>query len=507
MRKVLVLFVVFFSILLQAEIDERKSDVYFANGINTKQDDAEKGAYTLRDETEVDYPKAFKSIVDWKVSYNKTKGFQQDIYESSIQALFVKLDDKDHWSQKAGAVVWVVDTVMGLPGVKDLVKGAIYFAGKKIVKEELKDLLLDEAKRTFAKKGLALTKEEILFLSDVLFDELLDNLLSGPLDSTLDDINKDVETQYVAYMESVKKGHGVIIVAHSQGNFFTNFVVENTIPTWAKQYFNVIGIATPTSSIVNGGSHLTFDNDVIQVVPEHLGANVSNPKSYYIENDVGEQIETKVSIEAHSFLSSYMATDVTRGAILGFIDDSVSVHKKAPSQWEKSVDIGCTCKDKAIFVKHKYDSTLDALMQELYVLPFDEEGKLYATGFDYVKGSAEGESVLNDFSSEVCRTLLDIEEKPTNQVISGPLVASQPKSGVVEVFLSWDKPAIDLDLEVKWDAGSVDIKDSGCPKEHFYVHNEGKIFPGRYSINVAITQYYIDYFSGISNIHATDLSV
>ena len=28
---------------------------------------------------------------------------------------------------------------MGLPVVKDLVKGAIYFAGKKIVKEELKE--------------------------------------------------------------------------------------------------------------------------------------------------------------------------------------------------------------------------------------------------------------------------------------------------------------------------------------------------------------------------------
>lgn len=91
--------------LLVAEVDERKSDVYFANGIDTKQDDAEKSAYVLRDETELDYPKSYQSIANWKVSYNKTKGFQQDIYESAVQKIFTKLDESHSLSQYSGALV------------------------------------------------------------------------------------------------------------------------------------------------------------------------------------------------------------------------------------------------------------------------------------------------------------------------------------------------------------------------------------------------------------------
>ena len=344
---------------------------------------------------------------------------------------------------------------------------------------------------------------------DYLIEESVKSYVAKSEEEIIEQESADVATHVKKYRQSIIDGHGVIIVAHSQGNLFTNRAYNElgrytaNHDGWMKQYIKAIGIASPANNILGKSSpYMTFDNDMIQLVPDSLSPNVTNPKRYTFTNAVGDEIETLYSVEAHSFLSSYMATAVTRGAILGFIDDSVAVHKKAPSQWEKSAEIGCTCKDKAIFVKHKYDSTLDALMQDRYVLPFDEEGKLYATGFDYIKGSAEGESVLNDFNSEVCRTLL-----PTTQVIIGPLAVPQAKSGVVEVFLTWDKPAIDLDLEVKWDVGSVDIKDSGCPKEHFYVHNEGKIFPGRYSINVAITQYYIDYFSGVSNIHAADLSV
>jgi len=486
MKKILFILLLLFAVNSQATVDERLSDVYFANGIDTLQEDAEKIRDKLQDLTEIEKPESFKSIANWKVSYNKTKGFQQDIYETSIQALFVKLDNKDHWAHTAGAVVWIVDTVMGLPGVKDLVKGAIYFGGKKIVKEELKDLLLDEVKRTFAKKGLKLTNEEIEFLSDVLFDELLDNLLSGPLDETRDDINKDVGTQALAYAESISLGHGVIIVAHCQGNFYTNFVVEEKMETWTKQYFNVLGVATPTSSIVNGGPHLTFNNDVIQVVPEHLSANIQNPKHYYIENAIGEKVETFVSVEAHSFLSSYMETSMTRDAVLEFIDDSVNVHKTiAPSQWKKSKEIGCLCKDKYIMVEHKFVDSLNHLMEGLRVLPFDEEGKLYPLGFNYVKGSPEGENVIEVEESDTCFELTDKNESVIGTISSITGGSVTPKNGAVTVSLNWEDPEIDLDLDVQWAAGTHDIKDVSCrPTEHFYIDDIWSIYPGRYPVYV-----------------------
>ena len=67
-----------------------------------------------------------------------------------------------------------------------------------------------------------------------------------------------------------------------------------------------------------------------------------------------------------------------------------------------------------------------------------KRGKLYSSGFDYIKGSADGNSVINDFSGEVCRTLLDIEAKSVGQEISGPLAATLPKAGgVSDAELEW----------------------------------------------------------------------
>ena len=364
MKNIFIIFILLLSTFLYASIDERKSDVYFANGIDTTKKQANDAKNVLLKQTKKLNLDSFNSIANWEVSYNETHGFQQDIYESAIQKIFTKLDDKHSKYSYAGATVWIVDTVMKIPALKDLLKGVLYFGGRKLVKDTLKDYLIDETKNALAKKGLILSKEDILFLADVVFDELLDNLLANPLDDTLDDINKDVLTQATAYANSIKQGHGVIVVAHSQGNFFTNFVVEKKMQQWTQQYFHVIGIATPTSSIANGGLYLTFHNDAIQAVPGHLGWNVTNHTSYYRTNAIGERVETFLSVEAHNFLYSYMATPATKNAILGFIDGAVIEHKSALSQWKKSSEFACGC-DKRINVVHEYDSSLDTLMKDI----------------------------------------------------------------------------------------------------------------------------------------------
>ena len=69
MKKILLIF--FFSIsFLSAEINEYVSDVYFANGIDTSYSQAKKSRDDLNISTMIKYPKAYKSVKNWQISYN-----------------------------------------------------------------------------------------------------------------------------------------------------------------------------------------------------------------------------------------------------------------------------------------------------------------------------------------------------------------------------------------------------------------------------------------------------
>ena len=78
MKKILLIF--FFSIsFLSAEINEYLSDVYFANGIDTSEDDAKLSLEDINDSVRIKYPEAYKSVKNWQVSYNHTHGIGIDL--------------------------------------------------------------------------------------------------------------------------------------------------------------------------------------------------------------------------------------------------------------------------------------------------------------------------------------------------------------------------------------------------------------------------------------------
>jgi hypothetical protein len=489
MKKVFFALIFLYSTFLYAEIDERKSDVYFVNGIDTTEEKAIEAKNELEKQTKKSFPQTYKQVAEWKINYNRTRGFEADIYESAIQKLYQKLNEDKTW-EIAGATAYIFDATVGsIPGVKDVIKGAISYTGKKLGKKKLKELLLDEVKDTLSKKGINLSKEDIAFLSEEIFDSLLDELLDGIKDETIDDINKDIETHHKAYNKSIEDGHSVIIVSHSQGNFYTNFIVDgyqgnghSLIADWQKQYIHTLGVAAPTSSIANGGGYITFDNDVIQAVPGHLGWNVKNPKRYKLSNT---NTETFISVEAHSFLESYMATDSTKNTILGFIDGAITTHNTADSQWKKSKEFGCGCK-KRMRVVHKEDDSLNVKMAEVDVVKFDEELKLYPIEGQYYKGIYEGDSVQDhtqEQEGELCMELLASTGSIVDEFL-GKVKESNPNSGVVEISLKWDNEEVDLDLNVAWSAGSVDVKDICDPFEHFHIRSEATIYPGTYGVSI-----------------------
>ena len=87
MKNIFIIFILLLSTLLQATIDERKIDVYFANGIDTKKGIAEDYAYLIEQAIEATYYSGNinlynKQIGEVYTAYNQTNNIVFDLWES-----------------------------------------------------------------------------------------------------------------------------------------------------------------------------------------------------------------------------------------------------------------------------------------------------------------------------------------------------------------------------------------------------------------------------------------
>lgn len=116
--------------------------------------------------------------------------------------------------------------------------------------------------------------------------------------------------------DELAKGKFVILVGHSQGNFFIQQAVDGLSAT-DKQKVGVLAIASPAnySNYSSYGSfrHYTLENDAITnpVIIGHLSANGSSEFS---------RASTSTSFAIHSFVDSYLGFEESREAILDLFD-------------------------------------------------------------------------------------------------------------------------------------------------------------------------------------------
>lgn len=96
------------------------------------------------------------------------------------------------------------------------------------------------------KDNISITRS--LFLIESLFQkigitEYLDKLrkLGDELKKTVHDA--DLNLQIEKYKDSIKEGHKVLVVAHSQGNLFT-YEAYRKLPTWMQNYWEAVGVAS-----------------------------------------------------------------------------------------------------------------------------------------------------------------------------------------------------------------------------------------------------------------------
>jgi len=468
----------FWQTFLLGTMNEKKVDVFFANGILTRDEDAFLNAQSVLkpaiiDKVGIEYFNQY--IEDVGYAYNNTYGFLPDILESSKQIQSKLLS--------GSAILSLVSDYQNLQSIFT----------------------------TLAK-------------------------------------NADLSLQIKQYQESIENGHRVLVVAHSQGNLFTEEAYRAlgkiSKNGWMQNYFEAISVASPAFyDIKPGTKRIDWDNDLVARLA-NLGfsdtydfnnnvrsvswvksnhnrkpnrpASVPKPAAGYVEkNNVGskykkvwtasEGIANLFDSNVHAF-SFYMGEALVdngdkgkpfidpftgkklvdssaKKEILNEINDKINILKALPSQWKKSKDLNCpnTCAHR-IKLTHKFDPALDIGL-DAPVIPFDTNGKVYMVDGKYVMGDPKGTGITEIKDGTVCYELNDTAQKTYGKDI-GPR-----HTGALEITLNWARPSSEYNLSIGPNADGVELGGSldqyRCREQHYYVEEENMIFPGTYEIAVA----------------------
>ena len=220
--------------------DTKETVVFFGNGIKT----AEKKAYDSmnviknRLQTEL-LPEEFE-VLDFKLAYNDTHGLPLDLLESSIQVLTG--NSSSFWR-----FLW------GLEIIPD------WFTQKLV---------------------------------------LLSNALDKSALLTTDSL-KDHVTMYKA---KIAEGKKVLLVAHSQGNFFGN-QAYSLLNSREKQSFGMVAVANADNNILGAESpYTTLETD--RVILALITFQVALPSRPMMPNT--ENLAQSDDALGHSFIESYM---------------------------------------------------------------------------------------------------------------------------------------------------------------------------------------------------------
>ena len=453
MKKIILLLVVATSLVFSA-IDECKTDVYFGNGILTKEKDAIDNALLLRDTIKqtfgLDYYNRHIGKVDY--AYNSTWDRSHDLLETYLQ---LDREDPDFF---------------------------------------------DKLKTWYMR-----------FFTANAIDKINDEIAAAKVDEALvrEIEAKDLSLQRKKYEKSIKSGHKVLIVAHSQGALYANRAFEligQTKSAWMQKYMLPVYVAPTSSYEFWKKSHnpsFTFDNDPVSQLAHYFGFSITNNPNKY-KKPLINQFEEKSFVYDKNFVfhsfEYYMGipvllddydgkrkvfTSLGKSTILSYIETQLNKLEQVPSQWKPKKEIGCVCKEKHIEVTHRFESEqMDILLKGQKIKNFagDDEGKIYPVNGQYVRAVSGGESIKEVDKDGSCYELLDGENAKIGSIdgINESPNTIKAYDGAIDMYLSWNHECdVDMDLTMNGPNTKYDIKDIPYyPKEHAYVKSILDLSPG-----------------------------
>lgn len=240
--------------------------VVFGNGIMNTGDDATDSLTRLENELYKILSQEEFSKLKFDLAYNQSYGFFQDLYESAKQKL----------------------------GTENVVVSFWRWLGNQ---EVVPDIIQEDIKT-----------------------------MAGRFDFATRVAVEDLNNHITLYRTSMLEGKRVLVVSHSQGNFFVNaayeklFTGSNALTTTSS--FGIVAVATPASFTAGNGPYTTLVEDlVIQAIALAIPPGVSLPRFSNITN-IGSGA-TSTDWKGHGFIEEYMAQGSK--SIIQIMNDTVTM--------------------------------------------------------------------------------------------------------------------------------------------------------------------------------------
>ena len=117
----------------------------------------------------------------------------------------------------------------------------------------------------------------------------------------------ELREQVQNYKSDILLGQKVVVVSHSQGNFYVNaakIALAQELTGEQMRSFNVFGVAVPANNIAGGKEpYYTNHRDLIQYVPDSL------PVNWTLKRSDGSLADDRAIVAGHSFVDTYMSAD------------------------------------------------------------------------------------------------------------------------------------------------------------------------------------------------------
>ncbi|MGR2918954.1 hypothetical protein [Acinetobacter sp. 1125_18A] len=244
-KSILFMSIIFLTTSIYAQEQYDNHAIVHINGLNTTFDGAVMNQLALKNQVQIERPNYSVNL-----AYNKKSGFLKDILQVATQK-FVNDTESDFWK--------LIDNY-------------------------------DEIQKAS-------------LISDETYKKYIDQLKNN--ESLIPEIEEHLN-QYTSFLD---KGQNVVLVPHSQGNFYGNASL-NLLLAHSKQARNQIysvGLASPSENLLPNSSYYTSSNDFvirgIGVFIKVLPHNVTVPFSFS-------------DLSGHSFVETYLRQGKTRKLIL-----------------------------------------------------------------------------------------------------------------------------------------------------------------------------------------------
>lgn len=285
-------------------------------------------------------------------------------------------------------------------------------------------------------------------------------LLSTLLNTTTAELqNSDVKLQVTKYRASIERGNKVLLVAHSQGNFFGRkaliSLTQNPKDFWMGNYFEAVSVASPMlADIKSDTPRIDWDNDFVSAIAVGISDG-------YVKNPI-----RKIGWKALRPLIGLSYREKRPDDSYAF--KSQVGEKSQKGDWQSSED----------YVSHRslgrglfggLDTTVHAFTFYMGE-PLAEK--------NYFDGSKMNSTKAKDkILSAIDAKLNNDKQCPCSKGTKEPI---ETQNGAIEVTLSWTcGNNVDLDLFLSGPNVQVDVNDGDSDyMEHAYVATQAEIKPG-----------------------------